>query len=60
MIGKRCTKCGSLQPLYRFHKDANRRDGLHYYCEDCAADGKGVKQRCIREDRPQPYWGAGR
>jgi hypothetical protein len=60
MTGKRCSKCKSLQPLYRYYKKAKAADGLGSECVDCHADEQRVKRHHIKVDRPQPYWGAGR
>lgn len=33
--GKKCKKCGKIQPTSRFVNDRNRRDGKHPYCSNC-------------------------
>lgn len=34
---KRCSCCGDAKPLASFGRNRQAKDGLHYYCKDCAA-----------------------
>ena len=34
---KRCPACEQEHPLARFGRNRQAKDGLHYYCKDCAA-----------------------
>ena len=49
--GKRCSMCGSLQPLYRFHANSGTKDGLHSYCVDCARERVVGTNRAAKTQR---------
>lgn len=34
---KQCRRCGEVKPLEAFGKNKSKKDGLHYYCRECAA-----------------------
>jgi len=56
MKGKRCTKCGSLQPLYRFSADPTKADPnrLNTVCVDCVSEHHAEHKRTTHSDRE---WG---
>lgn len=69
---KHCNKCGQEKPRSAFQKYRSRKDGLHYWCRDCAnklqrprsptrLSWVAMKERCYRtthENYPQ-YGGRG-
>ncbi len=32
---KRCSKCKLEKDTNQFHKNKNKKDGLHNYCKEC-------------------------
>ncbi|KAG5184467.1 hypothetical protein JKP88DRAFT_268572 [Tribonema minus] len=40
---KRCSKCQTEKTLTAFNKQKSNKDGLHYYCKECAALAQRVR-----------------
>ncbi|MFB4265370.1 WhiB family transcriptional regulator [Nonomuraea sp. GTA35] len=38
VVEKTCTRCGVVQPVAAFTKDAKQRDGLNPWCRGCTAE----------------------
>lgn len=49
--GKRCVRCGSLQPLYRFEADEHAKDGKASWCVDCRKEYKNQVNRASKSNR---------
>ena len=37
-MSKACSRCKEDKPLSEYGKHRGRKDGLHYYCRQCARD----------------------
>lgn len=50
-MGKQCSKCGDILPIYKFGQHIRNPDGLRYQCKDCEAVGqKEARKRQLEKD----------
>jgi hypothetical protein len=42
---KRCTRCQKQRPLSDFSRDAQKPDGLRYWCRDCERDYQSDRKK---------------
>ena len=50
-MGKQCSKCGDILPIYKFVQRKRTPDGLRSQCKDCdSKTNKEIRQRKLEED----------
>ena len=50
-MGKQCSKCGDILPIYKFGQRKRNPDGLRSQCKDCESKAnKEIRQRKLEED----------
>ena len=60
LAGRRCARCGLFRPVTEFHKQKNRKFGIHPYCKECRhklehRQRAEYQKRRIRELRLKAY-----
>jgi hypothetical protein len=50
-MGKQCSKCRDILPIYKFGQRKRNSDGLRSQCKDCESKtNKEIRQRKLEED----------
>lgn len=50
-MGKQCSKCGDILPVYKFGQRKRNPDGFRSQCKDCESAGqKEARKRQLEED----------